>query len=192
MHAIHPSASAMYSQQTMGMASTPTRKRKRPAQVSYSEVQEVDALGRLRDVIVIEDTPPPTASATASSSIATGIGPSSMDTYVPPRRTRAQVAAAKAALSHVNNGAGSSSSSFIAPSTKKRKRENADDPGVYNGVHSKRLNVGIPSGKQWPGDNGAITGVSGSWCAMCLRIISLIFYKIVAFISGFQPGSFMR
>ena len=39
------------------------RKRKRPVQysVSYSEVQEVDAAGRTRDVIVIEDTPPPSA-----------------------------------------------------------------------------------------------------------------------------------
>ena len=147
------------------MPSTPTRKRKRPAQVSYSEVQEVDASGRLRDVIVIEDTPPPTASATASSSMVNGISTGSMDTYVPPRRTRAQVAAAaKAALSHVNNGAGSSSSSFIAPPTKKRKRENGDDAGAYNGLYYKKPNMGIPSGKQWPGDSGAVTGVS---CPSC-------------------------
>jgi dual-specificity kinase len=159
MHAIHSSATTMYSQQTIGMPSTPTRKRKRPVQVSYSEVQEVDANGRLRDVIVIEDTPPPTASATASSSLVNGIGPGSVDTYVPPRRTRAQVAAAKAALSHVNNGATASSSSFAAPPTKKRKRENADDAGAFNGLY-KKTNIGIPSGKQWPGDSGAVTGVS--------------------------------
>jgi hypothetical protein len=90
-----------------------------------------------------------------------GVSAGSMDTYVPPRRTRAQVAAAaKAAMSHMNNGAGSSSSSFIAPPTKKRKRENADDPGAYNGVYPKKPNTGIPSGKQWPGDSGAVTGVS--------------------------------
>ena len=36
----------------------PARKRKRPHQytVSYSEVQEIDQAGRLRDVIVIDDT----------------------------------------------------------------------------------------------------------------------------------------
>ncbi|KAH9966248.1 CMGC/CLK protein kinase [Lactifluus volemus] len=47
-----------------------TRKRKRAHQytVSYSEVQEVDTDGRLREIIVIEDTPPPpTASPTTSS-----------------------------------------------------------------------------------------------------------------------------
>ncbi|KAF8529815.1 CMGC/CLK protein kinase [Gautieria morchelliformis] len=152
----------------MGMPSTPTRKRKRQIQVSYSEVQEVDANGMLRDVIVIEDTPPPTASATASLSMFNGVSAGSMDTYVPPRRTRAQVAAAaKAALSHMNNGAGSSSSSFIAPPAKKRKRENADDPGAYNGVYSKKPNLGIPSGKQWPGDGGAVTGVTSNQAPSC-------------------------
>ena len=168
----------MYSQQTIGMPSTPTRKRKRPAQVSYSEVQEVDANGRLRDVIVIEDTPPPTASATASSSLVNGIGPGSLDTYIPPRRTRAQVAAAaKAALSHVNNGATSSSSSFVAPPMKKRKRENADDPGAFNGVYSKKTNAVIPPGKQWPGDSGPVTGVSVLLC-LCtfVETILLIFF----------------
>lgn len=38
-----------------------TRKRKRPQQytVSYREVQEVDSEGKLREVIVIDDAPPP-------------------------------------------------------------------------------------------------------------------------------------
>ena len=175
----------MYSQQTIGMPSTPTRKRKRPAQVSYSEVQEVDASGRLRDVIVIEDTPPPTISATASSSLVNGIGTGSMDTYVPPRRTRAQVAAAtKAALSHVNNGAGSSSSSFIAPPTKKRKRENVDDPGAYNGLYYKKPNIGIPPRKQWPADGGAVTGVSFFVMRNLLETI-LLNILLVSFLSSF-------
>ncbi|KAF8591100.1 CMGC/CLK protein kinase [Ramaria rubella] len=141
------------------MPSTPIRKRKRPAQVSYSEVQEVDANGRLREVIVIEDTPPPTASATASASLVNGIAPGSIDTYIPPRRTRAQV---KAAMSHINNGAGSSSASFVAPPAKKRKRENVEEPGLSTGLYAKRPNVGIVPGKPWPGESGAITGSHSS------------------------------
>lgn len=155
MHAIH---SAMYSQHTIGMPSTPTRKRKRPAQVSYSEVQEVDAHGRLKNVIIIEDTPPPTASATASTSVINGMA-GSMSTYMPPIRTRAQAAAAKAALSYVNNGAGSSTSSFVAPPPKKRKREFADEPGPSNGVHAKKTHFGNAA-KPWPTGSGAVTGVS--------------------------------
>ncbi|KAF8525824.1 CMGC/CLK protein kinase [Hysterangium stoloniferum] len=143
------------------MPSTPARKRKRLAQVSYSEVQEVDSEGRVRDVIVIEDTPPPTASATASASIIGGIGTGSIDTFIPPRRTRAQVAAAaaKAALSITENG-GSSSSSIVAPPVKKRRRENGDEPPLVNGLYTKKPNLGLPPGKPWPADNGAIIGAS--------------------------------
>ena len=49
-----------------GMPTSPvaTRKRKRAHQftVSYSEAKEFDSDGRMREVIVIDDTPPPTIS----------------------------------------------------------------------------------------------------------------------------------
>ena len=177
----------MYSQHTIGMPSTPTRKRKRPAQVSYSEVQEVDALGRLKNVIVIEDTPPPTASATASTSIINGIA-GSMSNYIPPIRTRAQAAAAKAALSHVNNGAGSSTSSFVAPPVKKRKREYPDEPGTSNGVYAKKANLGNAA-KPWPTGSGAVTEVS-PLLSKRYQYSSSNSY-LVPFITDFQPGSLM-
>lgn len=98
------------------------RKRKRAPQytVSYSEVQEVDSDGRLRDVIVIEDTPPPN-----TLSPATTVGGHNSVSYQPPIysapiRTRARAAAEA-------QGVTSSSSSVIAaPPTKKRRRENDD------------------------------------------------------------------
>lgn len=95
-----------------------TRKRKRAARysVQYSEVQEVDQDGRLREVIVIEDTPPP-----ATISPATTHNPAYSASYQPPIfsapiRTRARAAAEAQALS-------SSSASITAPAPKKRKRE---------------------------------------------------------------------
>ncbi|KAL0060827.1 Apoptosis-inducing factor 1 [Marasmius tenuissimus] len=99
-----------------------TRKRKRAPQytVSYSEVQEVDSEGRLRDVIVIEDTPPPN-----TLSPATTVGGHHSVSYQPPIysapiRTRARAAAeAQGVIS-------SSSSVIAAPPTKKRRRENDD------------------------------------------------------------------
>lgn len=95
-----------------------TRKRKRAARysVNYSEVHEVDSDGRLREVIVIEDTPPP-----ATISPATTHNPNYSASYQPPMfsapiRTRARAAAEAQALS-------SSSSSITAPAPKKRKRD---------------------------------------------------------------------
>ncbi|KIJ52597.1 hypothetical protein M422DRAFT_58711 [Sphaerobolus stellatus SS14] len=142
------------------MPSTPSRKRKRLNHVHYSEVHERDEQGRIREVIVIEDTPPPTASATASASIIGGTGTASVDTFIPPRRTRGQVAAAKAALSSMshttNNGAGSSSSSIVVPPAKKRKRDNVDELPTTNGLYAKKPNLGLLPTKQWPGDGSTI------------------------------------
>lgn len=99
-----------------------TRKRKRAARysVQYSEVQEVDSDGRLREVIVIEDTPPP-----ATISPATTHNPNYSASYQPPMfsapiRTRARAAAEAQALS-------SSSSSITAPAPKKRKRDHQEE-----------------------------------------------------------------
>jgi len=157
MQAIHPAPSTgMYSQQAIGMPSPPSRKRKRLNHVHYSEVQERDAEGRIREVIVIEDTPPPTASASASIMG----GTASVDTYIPPRKTRAQVAAAKAALtmSHTTtNGVGSSSSSVVAPLPKKRKRDNVDELPTTNGLYAKKPNLGLlPAVKHYPGDSATV------------------------------------
>jgi hypothetical protein len=99
-----------------------SRKRKRAHQytVSYSEVQEVDSDGRLREVIVIEDTPPPTISpsTTHNAAYSTSYQP---PIYSAPIRTRARAAAEAQALS------ASSSSILTAPAPKKRKRDLHDE-----------------------------------------------------------------
>ncbi|KZV74620.1 kinase-like protein [Peniophora sp. CONT] len=112
--------------------STTTRKRKRaaPAQVtvSYSEVQERDDQGRLREVLVIDDTPPPPTASPALSLKSNRTANGYSASYQPanmnvPIRTRARAAAEA-------KGAGSASGSTTAsvqaaapPPAKKRKRE---------------------------------------------------------------------
>ncbi|KAF9525652.1 CMGC/CLK protein kinase [Crepidotus variabilis] len=101
-----------------------TRKRKRAHQytVSYSEVQEVDSDGRLREVIVIEDTPPPpptiSPSTTHNGAYSASYQP---PVYSAPIRTRARAAAEAQALS------ASSSSVVTAPLPKKRKRDHNEE-----------------------------------------------------------------
>lgn len=100
-----------------------TRKRKRAHQytVSYSEVQEVDSDGRLREVIVIEDTPPPpptiSPSTTHNGAFSASYQP---PVYSAPIRTRARAAAEAQGLS-------ASSSSITAPALKKRKRDHNEE-----------------------------------------------------------------
>lgn len=101
-----------------------TRKRKRPHQytVSYSEVQEVDSEGKLREVIVIDDTPPPPTISPATT-YTNGFSASYQPPqYSAPIRTRARAAAEAQALS-----ASTSSVAIIAPAPKKRKRDPMDD-----------------------------------------------------------------
>ena len=95
-----------------------SRKRKRAHQytVSYSEVQEVDSDGRLREVIVIEDTPPPTISPSTTHNVLYSAS-YQPPVYNAPIRTRARAAAEAQALS------ASSSSVLTAPAPKKRKRD---------------------------------------------------------------------
>jgi len=100
-----------------------TRKRKRAHQytVSYSEVQEVDSDGRLREVIVIDDTPPPptiSPSTTHNGAFSASYQP---PMYSAPIRTRARAAAEAQALS------ASSSSVVTAPAPKKRKRDHNEE-----------------------------------------------------------------
>lgn len=127
-----------------------TRKRKRAHQytVNYSEVQEVDSEGKVREVIVIEDTPPP---PTLSPSTPLN-GPFS-GSYQPPSlssvRTRARAAAEAQALS------ASSSSAIAAPAPKKRKRQPAEEvraPTIKKPVTSG-LQLQVPT-KTWDSGRG--------------------------------------
>ncbi|KAF9466567.1 kinase-like domain-containing protein [Collybia nuda] len=100
-----------------------TRKRKRAHQytVSYSEVQEVDSDGRLREVIVIDDTPPPPTMSPATTHTGAFSASYQPPIYSAPIRTRARAAAEAQALS------ASSSSAVTAPAPKKRKREHPEE-----------------------------------------------------------------
>ncbi|OJA17340.1 hypothetical protein AZE42_13623, partial [Rhizopogon vesiculosus] len=102
-----------------------SRKRKRAHQytVSYSEVQEVDNEGRVREVIVIEDTPPPPSTISPATTHTNVFSASYQPpVYSAPIRTRARAAAEAQTLS-----ASSSSAAIVAPAPKKRKREPVDD-----------------------------------------------------------------
>lgn len=99
-----------------------TRKRKRPQQlaINYSEVQEVDSDGRLREVIVIEDTPPPPTQSPATTHNG-GYSASYQPPALAPIRTRARAAAEAQAMSS------SSSSVLTAPAPKRRKRDQMEE-----------------------------------------------------------------
>lgn len=110
-----------------GVATPPlaARKRKRARQytVNYSEVQEYDPDGKLREVIVIEDTPPPPTVSPATTVRTNGFSAS----YQPPQysaqvRTRARAAKEAEALSTTTSVA------LQAPPPKKRKRDVGDVP----------------------------------------------------------------
>jgi dual-specificity kinase len=131
-----------------------SRKRKRAHQytVSYSEVQEVDSDGRLRDVIVIEDTPPPpptiSPSTTHNAAYSTSYQP---PIYSAPIRTRARAAAEAQALS------ASSSSILTAPAPKKRKRDLNEE---VRAPTAKKLAVGRQQSRTvvGPGSTGSRSG----------------------------------
>ncbi|KAI5825624.1 CMGC/CLK protein kinase [Schizophyllum commune Tattone D] len=101
---------------------TATRKRKRAHQytVSYSEVQEVDDSGRLREVIVIDDSPPPPTLSPATSAHTKFSASYQPPVYSAPIRTRARAAAEAQALSS------SSASTAAGPAVKKRRRDPQD------------------------------------------------------------------
>ncbi|KAG1888540.1 kinase-like domain-containing protein [Suillus subluteus] len=86
-----------------------SRKRKRAHQytVSYSKVQEVDEEGRVCEVIVIEDTPPPSTISPATTH--TNVFSAS---YQPPAQTLS---------------ASTLSAAIMTPAPKKREQEPADD-----------------------------------------------------------------
>ena len=133
-----------------------TRKRKRPHQytVSYSEVQEVDSHGRLREVIVIEDTPPPTASpaTTHHNGYSASYQP---PIYSAPIRTRARAAAEAQALS------ASSSTAIPAPAPKRRRKDVVADE--IRAAATKKLakapppSSTLPTTKSWASGSAAAT-----------------------------------
>lgn len=131
----------------------PTRKRKRPHQysVSYSEVQEVDTSGRLREVIVIEDTPPPPSTVSPATTHNHLYSASYQPpVYSAPVRTRARAAAEAQVLST------SSSSAVAPPPPKKRKRDPVDVAGT---VAKRSAANGHPpnissSNKSWASGSG--------------------------------------
>ena len=130
----------------------PARKRKRPHQytVSYSEVQEIDQAGRLRDVIVIDDTPPPSTVSPASTHPHLYSASYQPPVYSAPIRTRARAAAEA-------QGASASTSVAAAPPPKKRKRDQLDVAGgvvkklVANG-HAQNVTT---NDKSWASGSGA-------------------------------------
>lgn len=155
-------ASSSTNRAMLGLAITnsplTTRKRKRPHQysVSYSEVQEVDPQGKVRDVIVIEDTPPPPANSPAMSSSTHINGYST--SYQPPLfsapiRTRARAAAEAQAVT-----ASTSSAVISAPSAKRRKRELADDgPSTSRRPALSTKSIAVATTKSWASGSGATT-----------------------------------
>jgi len=134
-----------------------SRKRKRAHQytVSYSEVQEVDREGRLREVLVIEDTPPPSTASPATSRHTHMFSASYQPpAYSAPIRTRARAAAEAQALS----ASTSSTAVLPPPPAKKRKRDNNDE--APRPPPKKTLGNGLPASaatKAWAPSNGSTT-----------------------------------
>ena len=192
-----------------------TRKRKRPStqvSVTYSEVQEFDHEGRMREVIVIEDTPPPPTTATTSTttlspsvaSIATthaaghGYSNSLSLSYQPPVfhapiRTRARAAAEANAANAANAIANaytsmlaSTSNAAAGPATKKRKRDPVDD-----GLQSQHLpqvpTKKIVSSKHHASNNIVVQTKSYSGATTeDVRICSILVFLFVLFVFFFS------
>lgn len=146
-----------------------SRKRKRPHQftVSYSEVQEVDSEGRIREVIVIEDTPPPSTISPATTHTNAYSASYQPPPYSAPIRTRARAAAEAQAMS-----ATTSSAVLVPPVQKKRKRDQADES---RGTLVKKVATGlqqqpaVPSTKSWASGSGPVTtDVRNSFLALLL------------------------
>jgi dual-specificity kinase len=133
-----------------------TRKRKRAHQytVNYSEVQEVDSDGRLREVIVIDDTPPPPTMSPATTHTGAFSASYQPPVYSAPIRTRARAAAEAHALS------ASSSSAVTAPAPKRRKREHPEEvraPAVKKLAPSGQQSQQVAQTKSWDSRSAAAT-----------------------------------
>jgi dual-specificity kinase len=151
---LHVAASRHPPPAVLAPAPASARKRKRPTHysVSYSEVKEVDQEGRTRDVIVIEDTPPPPtvspATTRASLKFSTSYQPTQLSG---PIRTRARAAAEAQALS-----ASTSTSTIAVPPAKKRKRDALGDPSPAssNKAGPSSHQNGVSATQSWPSSSG--------------------------------------
>ena len=142
-----------------------TRKRKRAHQytVSYSEVQEVDSDGRLREVIVIEDTPPPPTLSPATTHNGGYSASYQPPVYSAPIRTRAAARAEAQALSS------SSSSVVTAPAPKKRKRDHQEEvraPAAKKLAASSQQTQAVAA-NSWDSRSAAATDDVGFICSPC-------------------------
>lgn len=129
-HYLHHTLNGITSNPGPSALATPpaTRKRKRAHQytVNYSEVQEVDSDGKLREVIVIEDSPPPMTMSPATTRTGAFSASYQPPVFSAPIRTRARAAAEAQALSS------SSASVILAPVVKKRKRDHFEEVRAPN------------------------------------------------------------
>ncbi|KAJ3716003.1 CMGC/CLK protein kinase [Lentinula raphanica] len=149
-----------------------SRKRKRVQQytVSYSEVQETDSDGRVRDVIVIEDTPPPTLSP-ATTHGGGYSAPYQPPVFSAPIRTRARAAAEAQALS------ASTSASGIAPPPKKRKRDPADESRTLpakKAALSHQTQQTVTQTKSWGSRSAAATDEASSLLSTLSLVLLIV------------------
>jgi dual-specificity kinase len=159
-----PSISSVVNRNSTMLPTPPvaTRKRKRAHQytVSYSEVQEVDTDGRLREIIVIEDTPPPPTASPATSSRTNGYSASYQPpAYSAPIRTRA-----RAAMEAQADSSGSLSTALPIPVPKKRKREPDGMPSsTKKGFPPAQVSSSTANHVTWTNGNAATSATVGQF-----------------------------
>ncbi|KAF8907315.1 CMGC/CLK protein kinase [Gymnopilus junonius] len=165
VHPLPPQILSHYPRQSLNINSQAGQARKRAHQytVSYSEVQEVDSNGHLREVIVIEDTPPPptiSPSTTHNGAYSASYQP---PIFGPQVRTRARAAAEAQAQS------ASSSSVMTAPAPKKRKRDHNEEvraPAVKKAAANSQQSALIPA-NSWESRSAAATDDTSKGPASC-------------------------
>ena len=166
------------------MPTPPVTARKRKRQqftVTYSEVHEVDSSGKVREVIVIDDTPPPSTVSPATTHTAMYSASYQPPVYSAPIRTRARAAAEAQALS-----ASTSSGITVAPTPKKRKRDLADDIGSVSkkAVTNGHLSNAIATNKSFASGSGAVVDdVCGSTTLYIVQA-SLIHLSCISGVKG--------
>lgn len=147
-------------------------KRARQFTVSYSEVQEVDPSGKVREVIIIDDTPPPSTISPATTHTALYSASYQPPVYSAPVRTRARAAAEAQALS------ASSLSAIVQPLLKKRKRDPAEDAGILSKkAVNGHLQNAIDANKSWASGGAAAPD------DVCTLSLSALGRR-----DGFRPG----
>jgi len=184
-----------------------TRKRKRgplettpSSDVRFHEEAEVDGLtGNIKSVIVIDDDtpePPPTiASSSSSRPLSNGNNghPRATNGTNHALRTRAQVAAAHAAL----NGSNFVASTVVPPPPKRRRRENLQQPQPAAQGLSTRKPFPQITNKPWPSTSTDAVSISISrffFTPLWARILArgLVFSPPVCHItSNFQGRPFV-